>query len=414
MSIRIGKPEINVAFRGWQTIEFGFSTLEVKDVLSDILNYIESDSVNSGYRQWLKSGIQSIKVEEGYPSAIPYHGIFHTGSRLSFELPPMANVVQGKLKIGESNLDASDVAMLTWYILTNTNIDFDEDPRLDFLKKVAPDLSIELDRLPEGKILSGFTADSDINPFFMITFFIPILFVPFLKSQFPQYDPQIMYGTFLLLALAATWHVFVQRPQKSPWSSSISTIKGGHFKRGWQVTIEFTQQSVDSLDNIANEIFNGMDMFGFRWHGFKVEGNRIIGLIASDKNIVVQKWGYLYPQLVKLNESEKKNVDDSDLGPYISQAICRSIPENASLNTKFFLSRLDVYKIRKDFTFGREDLGTKSLIKEFKKVDWGYCVDEEKLSEIRNGSFATQDGENIFNGLIENPISRTYFMRRFS
>lgn len=131
MSLIIGNPPYILASRplqwtGIASVTFNNESMTMSAVLKSLKDYLSVCS--SDFQCWYSDFISKAEVVDGYDGlGIGVRYVLATPDR---DMPNETST----LKLCGSELNAEEIFILSNYVLTNTNIEHNEDPRIDFVE----------------------------------------------------------------------------------------------------------------------------------------------------------------------------------------------------------------------------------------------------------------------------------------
>lgn len=415
--MKVGAPVSDVLLLGANCLLINEKKADLSNLLDSLKSYILSTNVAKEYTEFIRRLLSSAQQVDGYPCFITFMGITEIGSRIHLPYLELPQALQPPFEHKGIYYSLSDTVALVRYLLTNTNIDFEDDPRLDFVSSFHKEFSFQIKKTPDPielidkKSSSNLPFKSSIHTSMTITLCVVTL-GGFMLSNFltrTLFTMSIIDVTWwaaigaltTLIAVASialihkkvrTFYEGKDSCTTNDWiTSSFKNAGCGELANGWAVKVA-VKQSANDLQELARIIFNYFPIYGFKWDYFNVSEGQFTGIIAENNEIVLHEWGYLYPQGCDLgDEQSKENMSGRNAGPYVSQVL------NAVVS-RIFGKDKDCYVGAGQQFLEHYVIDKKELSSDYSHIDftspqfWDDCIDKQidlfqKNSCVVNGSF---------------------------
>lgn len=342
MSIDLGSPPVRIILSNINYIQIGHDLVPISELIRHLNDYINASSQT--FKSFVISQLSKATRVQGGGIMIPYLGIDHWGWRLY--LPPATppRVIQPTFKFYCLECSPHELYELLVYFLTKMNM-FENDPRISFIQEFVHDFIFDVDAKPPD-LSDVLREDKPLGEAFgMIPLHLKLGFLSiFLFLHLGYYSLHYFELTkdsstlsvitiVMTLSVLAVVGLFQLRFQKGIYAKHFADIlrensalecheksESGTFNDCWSIQIKIDENHEKSPRDIAHSMFGCAAFMGFRWIHFEIDGLIIRGVIAPQVELVIHKWGYLYPAESDLGvEGTKRLVSGDELGPYVNQ-----------------------------------------------------------------------------------------------
>lgn len=331
----------------------------------DIEKHFEQDFGEEDPRCQLKKSFCSATIVPGFPDKNEDYGYYKKTFRIF--LKDKSFLKNKKIKDAEKftrfeycgfAITAWDLCSLVVYLLENTNI-YSDDPRIPFLKKCFPDISVPKIEIPNYFDRTSTAVDHllqavrtyhvfDNISMWLLAIGAFVMLVGSLSLFFFLINPNYAFfpGTGIMIVGSVLKLCVTKKVLK------LNVIKDRELPplenaAGIGVIIDYTNFSPENDNNTffwQNKILNAFDDHGFILNYFrKIKPGRYFGILSLEHELNVDVNGVLFLRYLKLEDVDKLVV------PQDSRSICLYCTQFLSRQFEYLESRLKMQL--KDSTF---------------------------------------------------------------